>query len=257
MTFDVLLNQVIGETLQVSISRFGPELIVSATIIALLLARLFGIDRRDIINDNLGALTQVPQRLGRGGALKFNLVFWTKFMDNAAFFTTARNNYYEGATAGTDDTRLNIEGLTRAETAFFNQTDPDGNPLGAMPRVMLIPNALNTTGSALMNSTEIRNTTANTEAPISNPHAGKFSIVRSSYLSTATITGYSTTAWYLLSDPSDIPVIEAVFLNGNESPTVESADADFNTLGIQMRGYHDFGVEKQEYRGGVKMKGAA
>jgi hypothetical protein len=38
-------------------------------------------------------------------------------------------------------------------------------------------------------------------------------------------------------------------------PTVESADADFNTLGIQMRGYHDFGVAKQEPRGGVKMKG--
>ncbi|MFN0198256.1 MAG: NADH-quinone oxidoreductase subunit N [Planctomycetaceae bacterium] len=45
MTFDVLLNQVINETLQVSICRFSPELIVSATIIALLLTRLFGIDR--------------------------------------------------------------------------------------------------------------------------------------------------------------------------------------------------------------------
>ncbi len=45
MTFDVLLNQVINETLQVSICRFSPELIVSATIVVLLLARLFGIDR--------------------------------------------------------------------------------------------------------------------------------------------------------------------------------------------------------------------
>lgn len=45
MTFDVLLNHVIDETLTVSISRFGPELIVSATIIVLLLARLFGCDR--------------------------------------------------------------------------------------------------------------------------------------------------------------------------------------------------------------------
>ncbi|MDA1215017.1 MAG: proton-conducting transporter membrane subunit, partial [Planctomycetota bacterium] len=45
MTFEVLLNQVIGETLTVSICRFGPELIVSATILVLLLNRLFGIDR--------------------------------------------------------------------------------------------------------------------------------------------------------------------------------------------------------------------
>ena len=30
-----------------------------------------------------------------------------------------------------------------------------------------------------------------------------------------------------------------------------------HNLGIQMRGYHDFGVSKQEYRAGVKMKGEA
>jgi hypothetical protein len=48
-----------------------------------------------------------------------------------------------------------------------------------------------------------------------------------------------------------------VFLNGQESPTVESADAAFNTLGVEMRGYHDFGCNKQEYRGGVKSKGEA
>jgi hypothetical protein len=47
------------------------------------------------------------------------------------------------------------------------------------------------------------------------------------------------------------------FLNGQQSPTVESADADFNTLGIQFRGYHDFGVDKAEYVSGVKSKGAA
>jgi hypothetical protein len=67
----------------------------------------------------------------------------------------------------------------------------------------------------------------------------------------------SAAAWYLLADPNDLPFIEAVFLNGQESPTVESADADFNTLGIQFRGYHDFGVDTQEYRAAVKSKGSA
>ena len=31
--------------------------------------------------------------------------------------------------------------------------------------------------------------------------------------------------------------------------------ADFNVLGIQFRGYFDFGVALQDYRGGVKLKG--
>ena len=75
--------------------------------------------------------------------------------------------------------------------------------------------------------------------------------------SNSSFTGYSTTAYYLLADPMDTAVIESCFLNGQQSPTIETADADFNQLGIQMRGYFDFGVTKQDYRGGVLMTGAA
>jgi len=52
-------------------------------------------------------------------------------------------------------------------------------------------------------------------------------------------------------------VIEVAFLNGNETPIVEQAQASFETLGIQMRAYWDWGAKKQEYRAGVKSKGAA
>lgn len=213
-------------------------------------ARMFGIDRRDIINDDLGALTQVPQRLGRGGALKLNDVFWTTFMDNGSFFTAGNNNYDEDT-----ETALSVAGLTLAEQLFLNQTDPDGKPMAIMPQILLVPNALNVTASQLMGDTMVFNNVANAVGTTGNPHAGKFTVVRSTYLSNTAYTGNSTTAWYLLASPNDIPVIEIAFLNGVESPTVEQADADFNQLGIQMRGYHDFGVALQEPRGGVKMAG--
>jgi len=176
--------------------------------------RMFSIDRRDIINDDLDSLTAVPRRLGRGAALKLNEVFWTAFLANSAFFASGNNNYAEGA-----DTAIGIDGLTAAELLFLNQTDPDGHPLAAMPVILLVPNALLVKGSQLMNSTELRDTTANTKALVSNPHAGKFRVVRSSYLSNATYTGASAKAWYLLSDPNDMPVIEAAFLNGQERPS--------------------------------------
>jgi TRAP-type mannitol/chloroaromatic compound transport system substrate-binding protein len=38
-----------------------------------------------------------------------------------------------------------------------------------------------------------------------------------------------------------------------QSPIVETAEADFNVLGVQMRGYFDFGVAKAEDLAGVKM----
>ena len=79
----------------------------------------------------------------------------------------------------------------------------------------------------------------------------------SRYLANAQYTGNSSKAWYLLAEPVDLPVIEVAFLNGQESPTIETAEADFNQLGIKMRGYHDFGVALQDPRGGVKSKGEA
>ncbi len=211
---------------------------------------ILAIDRRDIINDDLGAITTVPRKLGRGSGLKINDVFWSIFMNNAAFFTAGNNNYLTGA-----DTSLGIDGLTKAEVAFNNLVDPDGKPLGVMPQVILVPTALSAIGTMLFKSLEFRDTSANTKQPIANPHQGKFRVEVSRYLSNTQYTGFSDKAWFLLADPTDLPVIEVAFLNGQESPTIETADADFNMLGIQMRGYHDFGVALQEPRGGVKSKG--
>ena len=213
---------------------------------------LLAIDRRDIINDDLGAITTVPRKLGRGSGLKINDVFWSIFLNNAAFFSTGNKNLQTGA-----DTVLSIDGLSKAEKAFADQVDSDGKPIGVQPAVMLVPTALSAMATMLYKSLEIRDTTASTKYPVANPHQNKFRAEVSRYLSNASYTGNSEKAWYLLADPRDLPVIEVAFLNGQESPTIETADADFNVLGIQMRGYHDFGVNLQDPKGGVKSKGEA
>ena len=102
------------------------------------------------------------------------------------------------------------------------------------------------------------NTTASTKtkAPTDNPHAGKFEIACSAYLSNAALSGYSATGWYLLADPRVLAAIEVAFLNGIDRPTVEKAEANFNTLGVRFRGYVDFGVAMQDYRAAVLMAGA-
>jgi phage major head subunit gpT-like protein len=178
-------------------------------------------------------------------------------MDNASFFASGNANYLSGVTVGTNDSRLNIEGLTRGEQAFLDQTDEEGKPLAVQPRILLTPTALSATGRALMSSVEVRDTTSSTKIGTANPFLGRFNQVTSAYLGNSSYSGYSTKAWYLLADPADLATIEVVFLDGVEVPTVQSADADFNTLGIQMRGFFDFGVAKQEHRAGVKAKGEA
>lgn len=218
-------------------------------------ARMYSITRTDLINDDLGALTTVPARLGRGAGINFNIAFWTEFLENAfPFYSAGRNNLLTGATSA-----LAIDSLTSAVALFRTQVDPDNNLYGAKPAILLTPPATEVTGRQLKNDTQIA-LAGDTDLKLTsgNPHAGLYNPITSAYLQDTTITGASDTLWFLLSNPkmSIQSVIETVFLNGQETPTIESADADFNNLGIQMRGFFDWGVNKQEYREGVKSDGA-
>lgn len=219
-------------------------------------ALMLGIDERDLRNDDLGAFNRLATLLGRGGALKINDVFWTAFLNNSTFFAAGNNNVITGASSVLSGA-TGIGALTLAMEKFMLQTDPDGKPLGARPAILLVPTALEAYAKNLMNSTiTIGTTTANSPMPANNPWAGMFRIVSSPYLQNSSYTGYSATAWYLLADPNDIPVVEIGFLDGVDTPMVETADADFQHLGIMMRGSIKFGVALQEYRGGVRAAGA-
>lgn len=210
---------------------------------------MFAVTRQDYINDDLGALSTVPRKIGRGGMLKLNDIGWAKFLNNSAFFTSGRNNVN---TAVAD---MTPGGLSATETIFMSQTDADGKPLGATPRILLVPTALSSAASTLMSSQGFIG--GSTTVPGGNIWAGRFQVESSPYLHNTAYTGNSAVAWYMLADPSDIAVLEIVALNGKIEPTVETADTDFNTLGFQMRGYSDVGVELQEYRGGVRADGGA
>lgn len=254
LTGDVEYEEV-GPTGELKHGALGEE---ETTIQAKTHGRMLAITRVDIINDDMGAMNTIPQRLGRGGGLKLNTVFWTAFLNDAAFFLTANKNYKLGATASL----LDATGLTNAQQLFDDQTDADGKPVSVEARILLVPTALRVTAEQLMTSTKVYGsggtaTAAKRDMPDANIWAGKFEVAVSRYLSNATIAGSSALAWYLTAGPGDLAVIRVVFLGGKAEPTIESAEADFNVLGIQYRGYHDFGVALEEHRAGVKMKGAA
>jgi hypothetical protein len=215
--------------------------------------RLFSLTRQMIINDDLSAFTAIPQAFGMGSAEAVNIAVWTLILSNPdSFFHADNGNLLTGAGSA-----LSVAGLTAAELSFLNQTKPNGTPLGIPASRILTPNALKVTAEQLMTSVKLAmTTTANVGQPDTNPHAGKFTPSTSAYLSNSTITGYSATAWYLFVDPKILAAVEVAFLNGVQRPTVERAEADFNTLGMQFRGYFDFGVAMQDPRAAQKNDGA-
>ncbi len=224
----------------------------SYTIQAKTYAKMLALTRTDIINDDLGAFDDLRTRLGMGAVLKMNKIFWTLWVNNSTFFTSARGNYQEGAA-----TALGEAGLNTGVKLFRDMEGPDGNLLDMEPDRLIVPSALEATAKKWHTSTEVRDTTASTKTAVNNIHQGKYRPVVVPQLGNSNYTGYSALAWYLLCDPAILATAAMCFLNGQQSPVIESADADFNTLGIQLRGYHDFGVNFTEYRAGVKSKGEA
>jgi len=197
--------------------------------------------RQDIINDDLNALSLIPQRIGRGAALSLNDVIWTEFLANNA-------TYYQAASAAAGNA-LSFASLSAATIAYNRLNDPDGNPLAIAPRILLVPPELELTANQLMSqsalfASSLGSTSSKVVEPTANVLAGRYRIVRSNYLPAAGTVANST--WWLLSDPADLSALDVVFLNGQQVPTIEQVAADYQLLGVQMRGYMDFGVVKSE-----------
>ena len=216
-------------------------------------ARMLAITRTDIINDDLGALTSVPRKLGSGAMKKLNDIFWTEFLGLVAadFFAAANSNINTGIAP------MSTGGLSATETIFMNQTNPDGTPLGLSPSILLVPTALNSSARTLMASERLIDGTATATQGDANIYRDAFRVVSSPYISNSSYTGNTAVGWWMLANPRELPVIAIAALFGRVEPTVETADADFNVLGVQMRGFSDVGVNRQEYRGGVYADGGA
>lgn len=219
-------------------------------------AKMFSLTRTAIINDDLGAFEDLRVRLGAGAARKFNNVFWTRFMDNSTFFTSGRSNYITGATTALD---IDGAGLQKGILAFRKLKSPDGKRLGGIPAILVVPPELQFVAQRLFQSTTVNTGGASTKdtVPSDNIHAGKYRPVVVDWLSDSAFTGNSAKAWYLLRSPSILAPVVVSFLDGIQTPTVDMAEADFNQLGVQFRGYHDFGVDFAEWLAGIKSKGEA
>lgn len=223
--------------------------------------------RQAIINDDLSALSQIPQLFGRGAALTLNYVFWTVFLtakdsQGKDMFSQARGNLFSGASYA-----LGSTALTTIEQAFNEQTGPDGAPFAMDAEMLLVPPALANVASRLFTSeklfeavTGLASTSAKTVdmVPSDNPHVRKYKPVMSRYLGSklGPKSLGSDNAWYLLGRPGTISYAEIVFLNGQQTPTIQSTDLQGDSLGIYHRAFFDFGVALTEYRNAIKAKTA-
>ncbi|MCL2645595.1 MAG: Mu-like prophage major head subunit gpT family protein [Phycisphaerales bacterium] len=215
--------------------------------------KLLGIDRRDLINDDLGVFAEASAAMGKAAMRKLNdLVFGVLLANEGNFFSKANSNYIDGA-----DSNLSTWSLSNAIKAMISQRDDEGNDLDIRPAVLLVPPALETTARSLLESEYIM---AQVDLPTGNSLRNVVKLEVEPRLANAQKFGKQTSNahWYLFASPAATAMVVA-FLNGQQSPTIEfqGIEHDVNTLAAHWRVYHDFGAAMIDPRAAVRSKGIA
>ncbi|MCC7193368.1 MAG: Mu-like prophage major head subunit gpT family protein [Phycisphaeraceae bacterium] len=215
--------------------------------------KLLGIDRRDLINDDLGVFAEASAAMGKAAMRKLNDLVFSVLLANANnFFGAGNGNYISGV-----DSALNFDSLANAIKAMLGQKDEEGNDLDLRPAVLLVPPALETLARALLESEYIQ---AAVNLPTGNSLRNVVKLEVEPRLANTTKFGNlaSNAHWYLFAPPAATVMVVA-FLNGQQNPTIEyqGLEANINTLAAHWRVYHDFGSALVDPRAGVRSKGTA
>lgn len=205
---------------------------------------MFTVSRQMLVNDGMGALADILQVMAAGAAeteasmlaaiINSNVVL----NDGAAWFHASHGNL---ATPGA---ALSIATLDQGRLTMRSQKDIGGTGLiDANPKYLLVPAALQTAAETLVASTISPTTTADV-----NPFAGKLEPISDPRLSSAA-------AWYLFADPDFSPALQYSYLDGQESPVVDSREG-WRVDGTEYKVRHDFGAGVLDHRLAWKNPGA-
>ena len=227
--------------------------------------KIISLTRQMIRNDDLDAFMQVPRMLGRMGRHSLEQIGLGILLDAPTAAGAGTTEFFHGAARGNQepnylegaDTNLSFDSLEAAYTLFLNQVDADGKPIMIDPAILLCSNADIVMARKLYNDTEYRFTVSDVKETVNNQWQGMFRPEKSAYLHRLGTTP-SALQWFLLSNPTaDVAALQCAFLDGQQTPIIQSSETSFNTLGMQMRGYFDFGFALQDPRAIVKVKGEA
>lgn len=223
----------------------------SASTQVLTYGKRFGFTREAMINDDLGVLTRVPQRYVASALRGANQLVYKILNENAktpdglSLFLASHKNL---GTAGA----LSVSSLGEARKLMRTQKNIAGKEtLNIAPKFLLVPPALETLAQQLLRSIA---DPASSNSAIVNPFYSSLDLIVDAELNEASTSAAS--AWYLAADPAMIDTIVVSYLNGQESPILESR-IGFDFLGIEWRIIYDIGVDLMDFRGLVKNAGGS
>lgn len=206
--------------------------------------RIFGISRKALVNDDVGAFTDLSRRVGQA-ASAFEAQFLVNLLisnagngpnlsDNKALFHTDHGNLAAVAVDWTGSNPPTLYGLDAARLAMRKQTGPGGGLITVTPRFVLVPAELETIGEKILTAIQA------TKIGDVNPFT-RLSLIVEPRLTSAK-------RWYVVASPDEIDGLEFAYLAGAPGPQIESR-AGFEVDGVQVKVRLDFGAGFVDHRG--------
>lgn len=207
--------------------------------------KIFSLTRQAIINDDLGLFSKIATKYGSAAKRLVNKMVYAqltgtvKMQDNVALFDAKHGNV---ATTGE---ALSLKAIAKAITAMRRQKGiTDAANLNITPKYLVVPPELEVTAYQIVNSTAAVD---GTNSGVVNPYKGRFVVVADAELT-------DPDAWYLVADANQHDTIEVTYLNGVETPRLETRQG-FDVDGIEYKVAFDVGVDAIDFRGLYKNAG--
>lgn len=207
---------------------------------------IINLTRKAIINDDLGAFIGLANQLGRAARRSVEadayamLVANPVMADGFALFST------EHANLGTSGVPT-VVAFDEARSLMAKQKDISGNDfLDLRPSIWLGPVSLGGT-ARVINDAQYDPDTAN---KLQRPN-----MVRGLVSDVVDSPRLSGNGWYMLASPGEAPVIEVAFLDGQDTPFLDSEEG-FDVDGVRWKVRLDYGLAVIDYRGAVYNAGA-
>ena len=204
----------------------------------------FGITREAIINDDLGAFTRIPAKLGRaairtiGDLVYAVLTANPKMADGKALFHNDHKNLGSGA--------LSTQVVDQLRVMMAKQKDGNAT-LNIRPAYLVVPTALR--GLAMQVMEAEFEVSGNKDKTVPNYVRNLCQVIDDARLDAS-----STDAFYMLADQGQFDTIEVAYLDGQKTPYLEQQH-DWNTDGVEFKVRMDAGVKALDWRTMVKSTG--
>lgn len=230
--------------------------------------RKIGISWEALINDDLGAFLDIPNRLGKAARRSEEDFVTRLFVDtsgpHASLYTSGNANIVTGNPA------LSIAGLQTAMTVLGNMIDSDSEPIDIEQVTLVVPPSLRVVAQNILNATALELTTAGGTADgsggqrihVANWMRNGLRLAVNYRIPRIATIANGATSWFLFADPAvSRPAIEIGFLRGHERPEVFEKMPDKRLVGGgEALESFDIDVRQWEVRhvfGGSRIDGKA